>query len=580
MGIILKLISKIINQFILKIMEMRLRLNYESLFNENDNIQNLIEPLNKMDLFRAVSYLINKSRTEKDSIETIYNWFKNPLHKLNLIPNTPANTTILNIYSSLKLLTYVYEKENIQTEVVIDTDEFELRLFKIYLLLNSEQDKIEEAGQNKLPLKGSDEHLSASLVIMTYHDHDLQNYILNEVFLSQFIKAIDFFQFIEKDPKLEPYLSSFLSTYKCKTWSEWITNLLNLIIPVINHNNDTYSEIRLEDDHNFEINSNFINLFAIPINYNELPDFVSLRSNPILKIDEKTFIILNKLFLIERIFKSVVFEFSLKINAGLPKELRVKDFRSIYCDHFSEQILLYNTLDKCFPSNSKWLKFKGEDFKKNGYSAEPDYYVRFKNKIFLFESKDVILKGNIKQSRDFSILSESLKEKFLKHGKDKKAILQIIENIKRLFEGYYQKIDNNYNIEFLNIFPILVVHDRQFDTPELNRLINIWFKNELKKNFNYKEISKINDLVIVNIDTLILYQEYFRKRGEYGLEIMINKYFEFIKPTISRSQEERKQKYLKTSIPFSIFVARKFDQTNFKDQPSFIENYIKKLDLK
>jgi hypothetical protein len=561
-------------------MEMRLRLKYENFFNENDNIQNLIEPLNKLDLLRVVSYLINKSRTEKDSIETINNWFRNPLHKLNLIPLTPANTTILNIYSSLKLLTYIYEKEDIQTEVVIDTDEFELRLFRTYLLLNSEQDKIEEAGKDKLPQNGSDEHLSASLLIKTYHYYDLQNYILNEVFLAQFIKAIDFFQFIENDPKLTPHLSLFLSTYKCKTWKEWIKKLLNLIIPVINHNDETYSEIKLESDDDFEINSNFINFFTVPIDYNELPDFVSLRSNPIIKIDEKTFIILNKLFLVERIFKSVVFEFSLKVNRSLPKELQVKDFRSIYCDHFSEQILLYNTLDKCFPNNNKWIKFKGEDFKKKGYSAEPDYYVRFKNKILLFESKDVILRGEVKQSRDFSILSESLKEKFLEHGTDKKAILQIIENVKRLFDVYYKKIDNNYNVDFLNIFPILVVHDRQFDTPELNRLINIWFKNELRKNFNAKEISKINDLVIVNIDTLILYQEHFRKRGEYGLEIMINKYFEFIKPTISRSHEEVMKKYLNTSIPFSIFAARKFDQTIFKNQPSFIEDYIKKLDLK
>lgn len=561
-------------------MEMRLRLNYESFFNENDNIQDLIEPLNKLDLLRAVSYITNKSRTEKDSIETINNWFRNPLHKLNLIPITPTNTSILNIFSSLKLLNYIYEKEDIKTDVIIDTDEFELRQFKTYLLLNSEQDKIEKAGKDKLPQNGSDEHLSASLLIMAYHDHDLQNYILNEVFLTQFIKAIDFFQFIENEPKLAPHLSLFLSTYNCKTWKEWARNLLNLIIPVINHNDETYSEIQLEEDANFEINSNFINLFTVSIDYNELPDFVSLRSNPILKIDEKTFIILSKLFLVERIFKSVVFEFSLKINVSLPKELQVKDFRSIYCDHFSEQVLLYNTLDKCFPNNNKWIKFRGEDFKKNGYSAEPDYYVRFKNKILLFESKDVILKGKVKQSRDFSILSESLKEKFLKHGKDKKAILQIIENIKRLFSIYYTKIDNNYNIEHLNIYPILVVHDRQFDTPELNRLINIWFRNEIRENFNTKEISKINDLVIINIDTLILYQEHFRKRGEYGLEIMINKYFEFIRPTIIKSKEEFRQKYLNTSISFSLFVARKFDQTNFKNQPSYIENYIQKLDLK
>ncbi|RYJ37071.1 hypothetical protein NU08_3825 [Flavobacterium anhuiense] len=559
---------------------MLLRLNYEHFFNGNETIQELLEPLNKMYLLRAVSYLINKSKFEKDSILTISNWFKNPILQSEFIAKAKENGSILNIYSSLKLLTYIYEKDENVPEVAINTDEFELRLFKIYLLINSEQDKIEKAGKINLPIEDKDQYLSASLLILSYHDYDLQNYDLKDIFLVQLIKSIDFFQFLEKDYKLSNHLNLFLSNYNCKTWKEWIFKLLNLIIPVLNHDNETYSEIRFEENENFVTNSSFINFFTIPIDYNELPDFVNLRSNPILKIDKKTFIIINKLFLVERIFKSVIFEFSLKINSNVIDEFKLKNFRAIYCDHFSEQIMLYNVLKCCFPKNNKWIKFTGEDFKKLGYSAEPDYYIRFKNKILLFESKDVILKGDVKQSRDFSILSKSLKEKFLIDKNSNKAILQIIENIHRFFSLSYDKIDNCYNVSSINIYPILVTHDRQFDTLELNRLINIWFKKELKAKFNLEQLSKINDLVIINIDTLILYQEHFKKRGEYGLEIMIKKYFDYITPRPTRTLKEKTQIYLDTAISFSNYVERKFDHTNFKTQPSFIDDYIEKLDLK
>ncbi|WP_130734664.1 hypothetical protein [Flavobacterium sp. J27] len=560
------------------------RLNYSTYFNQNDTIEDLLAPLGKMDLLRAVSYLINRNESEKNATETISNWFNDLTLKTQLIQKTKDNTSILNIFSSLNLLTYIIEKTDSNPEKIISPNDFEIRLFKAYLLLNSEQDKIEEAGQRNLPIDGSEEKLSASLLTLMYHDYDLQNYSLQEIFLVQLIKSIDFFQFIEKNNKLKNHLSLFLTNYNCKTWNEWITNLLNLIIPILSHNNETYSEFKLDRDEEFNINTTFLSLFTIPVEYNEYPDFINLRSNPILKINDETFIIVNKLFLVERIFKSLIFEFSLKINKQVKEEYQLKDFRGTYCDYFSEQTLLYNALSNCFPKNNKWIKIKGEDFKKNKYSSEPDYYVRFKNKLLIFESKDVILKGNEKHSRDFSILSKSLKEKFLKIEKNNivsnKAILQIIENIKRFFDKYYNKIDTSYNKDFLNFYPILVVYDRQFDTPELNRLINIWFKNELDKVFNKNEQSKINDLAIINIDTLILYQEHFKKRGEYGLEIMINKYFEFIKPRLCKNQEELEQRYLQSSISFSIFIARKFNKTNFKKPASFVNDYIKKLNLK
>lgn len=558
--------------------QITLRLNYQTYFDDSETLENLLSKFKKNELLKAATYLINRAKSEKTAIETINNWFSNSSVKSDLLAKTCVNTSILNVFSSLQLLSYISTMEDSKEDVEYSKDEFEICLFKAYLLLNLQQDVVEEKGQKNLPVD-SNERLQASLLTLTYHDYDIQNYVLHEIFLSQLIKSIEFFQFLEKHDILQFHLKYFLNKYNCSNWQDWVVKLLNIILPIITHNNDTYSEISLKPDEDFIENNLFLTLFSIPLKYEELPDFIQIRSNPLLKIDDEKFIIINKVFLVERIFKSVIFEFSLKVNEGVETEKKIKDFRSLYCDFFSEQILLYNITNNCFPK--KIVRFAGENFKNQGYSSEPDFYVRIKNKILLFESKDVILKGEEKLSRDYEILSSGLKDKFLKVEKDgkisKKAILQLIENVERIVNKFYTKIDIDYNNEHLMIYPILVIHDRQFDAPNINRILNTWFKEELRNKFENSQIEKVKDLVVINIDTLILYQEHFKKRGLYGLEMIIDKYIESTKYERGRTVKEVEANYLNTSISFSNFCAKYFDNDMSSQIPCFIDNYIKKF---
>ena len=176
---------------------------------------------------------------------------------------------------------------------------------------------------------------------------------------------------------------------------------------------EKFTEIELKDDDIEEVGT-FLDLFCNTVELKEKPDFIILRSNPIHKKSDNSYIIINKLFLVERIFKSIIFEFSLDINKIVPKEHKLKDFRANYCDNFSEQKLLYKFIYNSFPNNSKYIKVDGNEFLNKKYIGEPDYYVRFKNKVLLFESKDVILKGDEKQSRNYLTLKEALQSKFLK----------------------------------------------------------------------------------------------------------------------------------------------------------------------
>ncbi|MUV04320.1 hypothetical protein GN157_11425 [Flavobacterium rakeshii] len=565
--------------------DMILRLNYQSFYNgSSETIKELLDPINKIELLRSACHLIAVSKNDETSHSTIDKWFSNPEKGALLKVKAPVNTSIINVTSGLRLLSYILAKEDVDSTLVINTDDFEERLFKAFLLLNSEQDQIEEEGQKNLPPQGDDELLSASLLGISYHDYDLQNYDLNEIFIVQLMKSIDFFLFLEGDSLFKEHLAKFLNNYGCDSWQQWIIRILGLLVPALRHNDDNYSEVIVEHNQDFEVNINFLDLFSAPLDYLEVPDFVNIRSRPLVRINDSTFLIINKQFLIERIHKSIVFEFSLKINEEVSLGSRIKNFRSLYCDSFSEQVLLYKTLYNCFPKKGDWKKHTGENFKSAGYSGEPDMYVRFKNKILLFESKDVILKGNEKQSRDFSILSKAFKEKFLKIVKDdkttNKAIMQIITNIRRVFDKYYKEIDIDYKLESLRIYPILVTHDRQFDSLEFNRLLNLWFKKELAHNFSTDEVVRIQPLTVINIDSLILYQSHFRQRGEYGLEMLIEQYHHHIKLGSVRGIKAFEKMYLDTAISFSDFLRDAYRHNKTKLIPTNLDDYISVLKLK
>lgn len=463
----------------------------------------------------------------------------------------------------------------------ISVNEFELNLFKMYLLINLQQDSIEEKSLPKIKDLEIEEKLSASLLQTSYYYYDLDNYILQEVFFCQLIKSIEFFKYMEVN--LSNHLELFLKKYKCKIWQEWIKKLLNIIVPILGHDDSQFSEVKL-DDKDIEEIGGFLELFRRKFDLPEKSDFIELRTNPLYKVDSSTYIIINKLFLIERIFKSLTFEFSLEINKIVNDVVKIKNFRAEYCNNFSEETLFYKMIYASFPNNSKFKKISGTEFKNVGYNiGEPDYYVRFKNKILLFESKDVILRGNEKQSRDYFILKEALEEKFLKtfnkQGKiEEKAILQLISNIRRVFSKFYSNIDSEYDESNVKIYPYLVTYDRQFDTPELNRIINRWFRFEIEKTFDQEQQKRIYNLTILNIDSILLNQESFRKRGLNGLENLTKKYHDSIKLIKYSKNEEIKQRYLDTSLSFYTYLGRHFDKTN-TNRPLFIDDYLKLLNI-
>lgn len=565
------------------------RLKYEDLFDDKPlKFQDYFYGISKDNIFKAISFLVNiahpnhKDHLAKDFIKI---WFCNENRDIRqvLLSKISEGDTIVNIVSSLQLVEFVMQSK-FEEEQTLSEAELEINLLKAYLLLNSEQDRIEEKGHKNLPPEEQfDERMLGLMLSVSYHDSDLMNYNLLELMIIQLVKSIEFFRYLENRTELNPHLNLFLSKYKCKSWEDWIKRYLAIILPIIQVEDKSYFASIIPKDDDFESNCKFFESFTINDESDyRLSDFITIRTTPILRIREGHYRILNKLFLVEKLFKSIQFQFSLQINKEVAESERIRDFRADHCDKFSEKTLLYNMLRKSFP-RKHWLHLSGDDFLAQGYSGEPDYYIRFKNKIFLFESKDVVLKGEEKQSRDYPTLEKALKEKFYKieeNGKiEQKAILQIIENIKRIFTKFYDKCDTEYSATTIKIYPILVIHDRQFDSPAVNKLISKWFKEELTELKDKFNISNVQEITVLNIDTLLFHQETLRARGDNRIEKLISDYHQEIEvdPKKYRSFSELKQKKVNSYQPFSNFVDNDLNKRKNRRAPSYILQYAKQL---
>jgi hypothetical protein len=212
----------------------------------------------------------------------------------------------------------------------------------------------------------------------------------------------------------------------------------------------------------------------------------------------------------------------------------------------------------------------------NGLNAEPDYYLRNGKRIFLFESKDVLIKAEIKSSYDYNLMSKEIHKKFVSDNNgskpQNKAILQLINSIKSIYKKQIPN-DSNYSLKNVLIYPIIITHNNQSDTVGLNKIIQELFEKELEKNdFHGFKKGQIEPITIINIDTLIFYQDIIGKQVK--LEELINNYHKYtstVQGKKFKSQEEMEIYFEKSLIPFSFFVENYMLKKGYNSIPKFMK---------
>jgi len=327
----------------------------------------------------------------------------------------------------------------------------------------------------------------------------------------QLMKVYYFFEFCQSDIEYKSYLDNFLKFYGFKKYHHYIRNVLQPFLLMMT-NNEITCKIQIDETNTISIN--FFNQFVIndkKVSIDE--DYSMLRQFPLFRSAPFTYTVLYMNFLIDKLYQGFLWDFVSVQKGHGHTSFNYGRLKNDMGNKFSEKVLFYIVMQKCFQFYGDCRK-AGEELKKLFEKSEPDYFIRKTDKIFLFEFKDATLSAEKKYSGDASVIKNELIEKFelsLK-GRDKsqsKTINQLYNSISEIIGGkYQQKSVDDFNPDTITIYPIFIFTDVVMEADGVNyflkeRLNSLIKTNNLPKN-------RIKDLVMINLDTLILYQDLFR----------------------------------------------------------------------
>lgn len=491
--------------------------------------------------------------------------------------NTKELTTI-NIWSNLSLLDLILQlPENLEHSLT-DTAS-EKQLFDIILATNEtfgeKSDHIFATVSKELYPETLD-RLSRVYMTLVISYHDLNHFEAISLLVVNFIKSYYCFRFLERDhPEL---LALFLKPYGINNWKDYLKGIL----PIASHATQTGDDsglnyLNLENSPEKEKSKVFLDYLSLvdEIEYSVNTDFLHARSKPLFKVGEDNYLILDAVLAVNRIYNSMFFELLRLAEKNKKLNARYKDFFSLYTYDFIEKYLSYTVLGQIF-SKTPCYQISGEQIvHKYGIDTEPDYYVRNGNKVFLFEVKGSIVTGGSKQSFSFETLEAELKSKYLYNAEDdeNKAIAQLAERIRILFNGE-AAYDEHYRPENIRIYPILIVSELALTTPGVNYVFNQWFWDEINKHELLRANKhRINDLVIMDLDILVLYSDQLAQRGVF--ESLINDYYTTIdkkkvrpKFGVKPTTEYMEALMMKSFHPFNGFLR---DKMKMKTPGLFLE---------
>jgi hypothetical protein len=435
--------------------------SYESflrfLFNDQSNLELLNSTLRKLERIDE----INKSEVIKK-----YG---------NYTDRDRLNLVIINNEAILQIFEYCFDHTlEIKT---LTNQEIEVNIFKAILLINENSFIKEEraiTSTEKLP-----EKIKTSALILTQMlpYWDITNYDITEQIITQFIKSNYLFEFLSGNQKTKILLEKFLKEFNYPTWQAFLKDLVQIIYNIISGEPIQISDIKIGLDTRLWKVELLEKLVLKDLELITNDDFKGIRNKPFYKDFDGSYTFIFSLFVVELLYKGLFFKFA-EINKSLPESLiDCNGFRSFYCDEFSEKFISYRVLRNLF--GDRYVRYDGSQMKSilesEKLDGEPDYYVRNGNKVYLFESKDFLIKAEIKFSYDFfeyeKIYRRSLYEKSKNNKPSNSAILQLKSNIERLILKK-MPFDMNYKPKSLCIYPIIIVHNQFGNVPGLNNLVN------------------------------------------------------------------------------------------------------------
>lgn len=515
-------------------------IGYKDIFDDFDTtgFDTLVADIPTKNSLQIIGYFMAQLHTvERESelqVEFLKMWMgrlPNSVHNnvisfIKKIENNPKNEySFLDNVSLLILTERILERDNNLVQLENLTPAQELNLFKAYLLCSQYWIDKQLPGFNIPRVKNEIDLIKLLLPTqLSYQEvRELKDFRL------QFIKAIYFFKFCESNQHFKKYLEIFLKEYDLESWQKYLVNLVSLYIRKF-EKLETPSVINIENKFP-EIISFLEELSVSTNNYKPSDDFLKVRERPIYQIDKNNFVFLNLNFLVDKLYQGIQFDFArvlIKNDAvfGKKKIKSTGDFMGIYGNEFSENGLFYSVMNYAF-EKSKYVKFTGDEMKAIIGNGEPDYYIRDKAKVYLFEFKNIFLGANIKHSNNYDTIKDEIFKKLVKNQNNSpKGVTQLVNVIEKVREGEFNKFDD-YNFDQTIIYPIIVYVDFSFNLGGINFILNKEFRKQIEES-NLSNRANIKDLVLIDLDSFIKFQDLFRDKT-LKLNNCLNGYYDYVR---------------------------------------------------
>lgn len=337
-------------------------------------------------------------------------------------------------------------------------------------------------------------------------DLPIAEFKLYKDFRPQLLKAKNFFHFCEQDTLFKEFLQWFYEDRKVSNWQEYIIRLFCLLEASLKCRWIKFDDTQTTD-------KEFFNQYCIDIvecsNLWDNDDQYYLRNHFLYSPKDGLYLLLNHNLMVDKFYQGMKFDFCNSVLSRNGKDEKgniikdFPDFNSLLGRKFSESVLFYDLMHKCFDGNYEII-MSGDELKPFFDSkGEPDFYIRKGDHAFVFEYKDLTLNNNIKYSSDTEFIKQEIIRRICKGGnKQRKGAGQLLYSINSIInEDRLAPVDQHASKVDV-FFPIVVTTDRAFSALGINKIIIPEFAN-IAKEYNLTT-THIAPVVIIDYDTLFI----------------------------------------------------------------------------
>lgn len=522
-------------------------ISYSQLYKDKKNtIEKLVKDLPTCESVVWLSFLVHQKITltvkqaEIHIMAPLLYQFNSELqHKiLSFIGGRSFPTDqFFDLQSLLKMIEYLLQHHNSYRRELNRDDKS--NLFKAYLLICDDylvqQEEVNQDGT-----------YSADDMLKFYMPFELRmNTVLSIKFsLIELIKSKLFLvDFASNDQRFSSYIDAYIRGKHCESASKYILMLFSLSSELIcNKNKTNIIKIDLSDSVTM---CSFLDNFCINVPDNI--DEVNIQEKPLYKVANNTYCFLYIKFFVNKFFHSLLFDLAKELeNQGLidtKKTPAYVQIKQLVGQKFTEQYLFYKVIDRIL-ADKRYEKKTGEDMTKIS-DGLPDFYANKGQRVFLFEFKDIQLNRKVVKSGDYDTIIKAVENELVENEKGRpKGITQLANDIDKHLSDIVGKERVS---EKLQVYPILVYSDSSFDIEGFNYYLNNRF-HEIIRNRNIPSNIHVKDVLMVNIDTLIMFEKAFADK-KLKFDVLINEYI---------SYKNSKEQY--QVVPFNKFLFQKAKQ--------------------